>query len=306
MAWTTKRRQDPSNVWFEIQQVYGMLETTGCLDFIKLDDHEVIAWLDTLDLWPTGMGKTLDASELGLSTADLNDAALSRSTAEDQRRRRRAELRFGNQTFDTGSTEGLRDLIDAVATSVDDAFLNTPPTPTRLMDVGPAERRLSGPKAGSSSRPKSYGGPKPTQEQTAAIGLAGEVLAYKWLQTAYSETTPDSWVSANRRFLLGGHPGDDSLGYDFRIARKNETLYFEVKSTITDQHEFDVGESELRAARAARKGWYRIIFIKSLFVPEERRLLVLPNPLEADVMTAFAQINQGMRLRFDPDVSPGT
>lgn len=34
---------------------------------------------------------------------------------------------------------------------------------------------------------------------------------------------------------------------------KNETLYFEVKSTITDEYESDIGESELRAARAARK-----------------------------------------------------
>ncbi|HLF43082.1 MAG TPA: DUF3883 domain-containing protein [Acidimicrobiia bacterium] len=304
-AWSTKRALDAGDVWSEIQPVRDTLETSGCLDFVDLEEQQLIEWLDTLDLWPTGMGMTLDPSELGLSVADLDAASSSRSTADDKRRRRRTELKFGEQTFDTANTEGLRELIDAVAASVDDDFPQTRSTPTRLIAVSPPERRSRGPRTGSGTTPRSYGGPKPTQEQTSAIGLAGEVLAYKWLQAAYKETTPDSWVSANRTFLLGGHAGDDSLGYDFRIARKNETLYFEVKATTTDEYEFDIGESELRAARAARKGRYRIIFIRSTFVPEERRLLVLPNPLEPDVMTSFAQINQGMRLRFDPALGRG-
>ncbi len=61
-------------------------------------------------------------------------------------------------------------------------------------------------------------------------------------------------MSGNRAFLLGGHPGDDTLGYDFRIARRSGTLLFEVKATNTDQHIFDISDRELAAAKAARKG----------------------------------------------------
>ena len=73
-----------------------------------------------------------------------------------------------------------------------------------------------------------------------------------------------------------------------------------MKTTTTDDYEFDIGESELRAARAARKGTYRIIFIRSVLQPDARRLFVLPNPLEPAAASSFLQINQGMRFRFDP------
>lgn len=73
-----------------------------------------------------------------------------------------------------------------------------------------------------------------------------------------------------------------------------------MKTTTTDDCEFDIGESELRAARAARKGTYRIIFIRSVLQPDARRLFVLPNPLEPAAASPFLQINQGMRFRFDP------
>ncbi len=298
-AWFTKLGSDAPEIWSDAQQVRDTLGASGCLDFIELDEQELLAWLVALELWPSGMNTTLDASELGLSAADLEEASSSTSKSDEKRRRRRTELTFGERTFDT-ATEELQELIEAVAASADDQFLGTRSTPMKLLAITPPDRRSGGTNKGTEGKPRSYGGPKPTQEQTSAIGLAGEVLAYRWLQHAYKETTPDSWVSANRTFQLGGHPGDDGLGYDFRIARKNETLLFEVKATTTDECEFDIGESELRAARAARKSWYRIIFIRSIFVPEERQLLVLPNPLEPDVVTSFAQINQGMRLRFDP------
>jgi len=81
------------------------------------------------------------------------------------------------------------------------------------------------------------------------------------------------------------------------LKRANEIL---LKSTTTDEHAFDIGESELRAARTAPKGRYRILFIEALLQPAHRRLLVLPNPLEAASAAAYEQVNQGMRLRFEP------
>jgi hypothetical protein len=298
-AWHAKSGADTPEIWSDLQQLRDTLGASGCLDFVELGELDLVAWLDALDLWPSGMSATVDAMELGLSAAEIAEGGASAAKSDETRRRRRTQLKFGERTFDTATGE-LQELIEAVAASVDDEFLRTRPTPVRLSMIRPPARRPGGSDTGTRGAPRSYGGPKPTPEQNAAIGLAGEVLAYRWLQAAYRETTPDSWVSASRTFRLGGHPGDDALGYDFRIARKSETLLFEVKATTTDEYEFDIGESELREARRARKGCYRIIFIKSILLPEERELLVLPNPLEGDFAESFVQINQGIRLRFDP------
>lgn len=123
-------------------------------------------------------------------------------------------------------------------------------TPVRLSELSRYDGKVGG-GGGGGEAPRQYARSKPSQEQTDAIGLAGEALAYSWLQRHYPETTADSWVSANRTFLLGGHPGDDKRGYDFEIARKNETLFFEVKTTTTDEHAF-ASESQSSCARRSQ------------------------------------------------------
>ena len=50
------------------------------------------------------------------------------------------------------------------------------------------------------------------------------------------------------------------------------------------------------ATASAPRDWYRLIFIRSVLIPEDRELLVLPHPLDPP----YAQVNQGLRLRFDP------
>ncbi len=101
-------------------------------------------------------------------------------------------------------------------------------------------------------------------------------------------------------FAVGGHEGNDSLGHDFEVIRRSQTLLFEVKATPGDTYEFDFGESKLRAAKQARRGVYRIIFITSVLDSKDRELLVLPNPLESGAGDLFAQVNEGVRLRFRP------
>lgn len=292
-AWAAKRGTEAPDAWTDLQQVRDRIGESGALDFIALEEPDLLAWIHVLGLWPAKIPMTLDHSELGLSAADLAAGKASKSASEQQRRLRRSELAFESRMYDTASDE-LHDLADAIDASVSDDFLRTRATLTKLADIAPSKPGPSRTSGGGSSG--SRGAQKPTDEVTSAIGLAGEILAYRWLQETYPETTPDSWVSRNRRFQLGGHPGSDSLGYDFRIARNNETLLFEVKATKTDEYEFDIGESELRAARATRRGWYRIIFIRSVLTPADRELLVLPHPLGP----SYAQVNQGIRLRFDP------
>jgi hypothetical protein len=293
-AWVTKQGEELPDVWADLQQIRDQLGASGALDFVVLAVSDLLSWIDPLGMWPADMPLTLDTAALGLSAPDIAAGKASGSESEGRRRRRRTELPFGDRTYDTASEE-LHDFADAINASVTNDFLLIRPAVAKLADIPP--RKPGGAsKAPGGGPPRPGRGGKPTDEVTAAVGLAGEILAYRWLQAAYAETTPDSWVSRNRRFHLGGHPGDDTLGYDFRVARKNETLFFEVKATKTDEYEFDIGESELRAARSTRKGWYRIIFIRSVLTADDRELLVLPHPLDP----CYAQVNQGLRLRFDP------
>jgi hypothetical protein len=292
-AWLVKRREQLPDAWTDLQEIRDSLASSGALDFVALDTPDLLAWIDTLGLWPTEMPVTLEHAQLSLSAADLAAGKASGSESDRRRRRRRTELTLGSRTYDTGSDD-LLDFVKAIDGSVSEDFLRARPTVTKLAELPPRKPRQGGGRSGATG-----GGSKPPDEVTAAIGLAGEILAYRWLRETYPETTPDSWVSRNRRFQLGGHPGNDSLGYDFRIARNNETLFFEVKATKTDDYAFDIGESELRAARATRRAWYRIIFIRSVLNAGDRELLVLPHPLDP----FYGQVNQGLRLRFDP--APG-
>jgi hypothetical protein len=297
-AWSIKSGLPRSEAWLERQHVRDALGMEGCLDFRELQESHLISWLVQVGLWPAGMPSSADPDVLGLGPTDLKASESSSAASAQTRRRRRTELMFAEQSYDTAASDELRRLIEAVVETADERFLGTRSTPRRLLPMATTKR--TGGSGGSGGGPKSYAGGQLSEEKASAIGLAGEVLAYRWLQRAYEETTPDSWVSANRTFELGGHPGDDGLGYDFRVMRKSETLFFEVKATTTDSYEFDFGESELRAARAARKGWYRIIFIRSVLDPAQRELLVLPNPLEFSTPPTFSQINRGVRLKFDP------
>lgn len=302
-AWTTKRSQQPPTAWRQSTAVRDDLNSSGCLDFVALDRSELLPWLSALALWPDEMPLTLEMEPLGLTPADLADGAASSTAFRERNRRHRTELRFGDRTFDTaGDDLGL--FLEAIESSVDEDFLATRPTTTKLETMAVPPRRPGIPGGVPGGR-RIDGSWKPSAEQTAAIGLAGEVLAYRWLQHNYAETTPESWASGNRTHELVGHPGDDTLGYDFVIYRKSETLYFEVKATTTDEFAFDMGESELRAARA-RRGAYRVLFIRSILSPEDRELLVLPNPLEPASRSLFVQVNQGVRLRFEAPSRPST
>lgn len=298
-AWVARNGGSAPAQWTDLQKLRDALTESGCLDFAVLDTADLIAWLGTLSLWPTEMAQTTDLVVLGLTTADLERGTASRTQADMERRRLRTSLTFGGKTYDT-STDELRELARAVEGSIDEAFLRTRPTPSKL-EVIPVRHDGGESGSGRRTRPQRHRGQEPTDEQTSALGLIGELLAYRWLKHAYPEdVTPDSWVSGNRAFMLGGHPGDDTLGYDFRIARRSGPLLFEVKATSTDQYVFEISDRELSAAKAARKGQYRIIHIRSVLSPSERDLIVLPNPLEVESSRLYEQINRGLRLRFAP------
>lgn len=296
-AWANHTAAAIPNAWNETHGIRDSLNSTGCLDFELLDIKALLTWLSRLGHWPEGMPESLDRTQLGLTADDFSAAAARRDDVARDRRRLRTELTFGDRTYDV-STDELLLLVNEVEGAISDGLASTPPKPLTLASLPTSRSRQR------DTEPNGLGSPihqrKPSADQATAIGLLGEAIAYKWLQRNFPETNPDSWVSGNRQRRLGGPEGDDHLGYDFRVMHAGQVLFFEVKATTSDAFEFDIGESEVRAARAARKGTYKIIFIRSILDSASQELLLLSNPFEPSSAGQFRQINQGMRLRFRP------
>ncbi|MFG2943310.1 protein NO VEIN domain-containing protein [Streptomyces sp. NPDC048282] len=88
-----------------------------------------------------------------------------------------------------------------------------------------------------------------------------------------------SWVSTNRRKAFPGPPGDDGLGYDFRIGSGRRPYMYEVKATQGDGGRFELGESEVRAARqhAGNERW-RLLMVTHALTPDRMSIRMLPSP----------------------------
>ncbi|MYR56332.1 DUF3883 domain-containing protein, partial [Streptomyces sp. SID625] len=133
--------------------------------------------------------------------------------------------------------------------------------------------------------------------QREAIGYAGEWFAHQWLCRHYPAANETSWVSRNRGKFFPGDPGDDGLGYDFRVGGGSRPLLFEVKATLGDGGRIELGESEVRTAqRHAGSDRWRILVVTSVLEPSRLRVAMLPNPFGARGRDLYRE--EGGALRF--------
>ncbi|MGV8968374.1 MAG: DUF3883 domain-containing protein [Cellulomonas sp.] len=297
-AWLRQNDAPAPAAWDEQTEIREKLNASGCLDFEPLTVETLVEWLAVLGLWPDQMPRTVDLQQLGIDPSETDPKALQ-ARARAERARERDSVRVGGQRFDT-SGDGLVDLLDMVKGTIGADFLGTSTQVSALFPLASAVLHGPGSRAKPAS-PREIHTSGPSNSVTSAIGLAGECLAYGWLTHQYKEATPRSWVSGNRVQGLGGESGDDTLGYDFVVHRRSGSVYFEVKATVTDELAFDIGESELRFARTARKDKYRILFVRQVF--SKPKILVLPNPLDARFADSYQQVNQGIRFRFAPKLA---
>src|SRR5207244_4998358 len=110
----------------------------------------------------------------------------------------------------------------------------------------------------------------------------------------------DAWKSEMRSQVLPGI-GVDNLGYDFSIRYRRKTWQLEVKSSVGDPMQFEMGESEVRAAMeaaSARDTEYRVIYVSGVIDPAALRIDVLPNPWSTEGRPLFQTIGQGWRYGF--------
>jgi hypothetical protein len=138
-----------------------------------------------------------------------------------------------------------------------------------------------------------------SDEQRQATGFSGEWFAYQWLRRHYPTANESSWVSTNRRHVFGGDPGDDSLGFDFRIELSAAPLMFEVKANQNEPGAFELTDSEIREARRnARSGRWRLLVVSYVFDQSRCRVMRLPNPFDPHHEGKFRAADHGILYRY--------
>lgn len=302
-AWANKEGRALPETWSgesAASDLREQLERSGTLDFLPLDETECIQWLARLGLWPEGMMKTVDLDGLGLGEADLEIPQEKKERERRERERQRRIVTLDGQEFDA-TRDGYSEILGHVRESVREELLATN-IRTISLDLVPATTRggSSGPGPGKGRRIKPR---RLTNEQAAAVGLVGEGITYEWLRRRYpEECSPSSWKSAYRE-AIGEPPGDDTLGYDFEIVLKSRKVRFEVKATGGTDPRFEMGESEVGAARdsaGSNRLEYRIVFITEALDAERASLFVLPNPMDPAYRQFFAFPGTGLMCTFRP------
>lgn len=264
------------------------MHESGMFDFCVLTSDQIFNWLQANESWPESMPATTELAVLGLTADDLRDKTEADIAREAQERQRRT-IEFQGARY---GADQVGALLGAVETSLSGDFLATKKS---ITDPSAAPRRRPTTSGGGERKPTT----PPTDEQRALIGLVGEKAALEWLRRQYPGTDETCWKSTNRDRALGGHEGDDSLGYDFEIFDKGRRLYFEVKATAGEHTVIELGESEVRFAyQQARNERYRILFIPHVLDAPRRTLHVLPNPLSERGRACYEAHGTGIRYHF--------
>jgi hypothetical protein len=306
-VWCNKHETSMPTVWEtgEAQSVARQLENSGLLDFERVTPEQMPRLCRRAAIWPDEMPETLTLAALGLEPRDL---AAEKERAEQERQQREVKKRsitFGDTSLDTADGNFANRLCEIANDALrrDEAWLERSRRRLTLTTFEPSQP-TSGRGGGGKSKGRYNADREPTEAQRAAMGLAGEWLAYQFLQRRHpGYVNEDSWVSGNRSRVFGGDEGDDAAGHDFLVKTPQAEWLYEVKSSLEDSGEFELTANELRIASSAAKDGrrrYRILYVPHVFSPEKWSVLTLPNPMGEQTRTQFQTVGRGsLRLRFE-------
>ena len=168
--------------------------------------------------------------------------------------------------------------------------------------------------SGGGSGAGGEGGSKPAPRRPPAdlrdlAGIVGEIHAYRFLRAEFGNdvVTREAWVSEIRLKVLPrvkGEPDNtsDSHGFDFQFRHQRRKWHVEVKATMADDPQFELGISEIRAAnRLARErgGRWRILRVRNV-LSERPEFDWLPNPFEEGFRKHFRLHRGGMFVSYTP------
>lgn len=293
----------------EVRQAWINPETThdaciaqacraGWLDFRLLNEEEIARWLTIGGMWPAGRAANVDPAAWGLSAESVATSEERTKAERAEQRRRRTQVEFAGMAM-SALPDGYTDIVAAVAAETDHApaLEHVPSSDATLKTMGPAKSSGT-PGARSGRMPPRWPGGEMSDEQKVAVGLIGELWAREWLRRKHHlESINESvWVSRYRDAVLNTSGGSDSLGYDFIVATKSRTYYYEVKASTGDPLRFELGPTEIFAAqrfRADREHRYRILYFAYVGDPGRLTWKLLPNPFSVKGAGKFCPVGRG-------------
>ena len=303
-AWCVKNSATVPAPWIDGDGGYSSIRTVldkgGAFEFQTLSETSVIRWLAILGAWPAGMPESLDRDVLGIGDKDL-DAEHARVRAEaDARKREARSVSFNGRKIDPEEAD-WPSVCDELSATLSSKLLS--------MAIGSAaklkpSRARDKPRSREEDR-KQKPPPPPSRapsQKTDMIGRLGEMAVYHWLRRRLPDQDIDAaWVSGNARPITN-REGSDSLGYDFEIGFRGQRWQIEVKASLSDPCAFILGETEVRAGRAAarpRSGTqYWIAYVSNIGTPSQARVEMLPNPMSEEGEAVLNLLGEGLRYGF--------
>ncbi|MBA69762.1 MAG: hypothetical protein CML30_12895 [Rhizobiales bacterium] len=302
-AWCAKNEPDGSTAALladdESNHVRKRLDDVGVLDFQPLDQNALLRWLHALELWPTAMPLALDLKGLDLSEGDLSTESVRAREANEERKRETRSVPFNGRIIDPIGAD-LFQISEELGRTLSAKVLGRSlGTMTDLAE--PNGSLTSKPKEAGNRSPKGSR-PRVPEEKTELIGRLGEVTIYHWLRKILPNQDIDAaWRSENGE-LITGRKGRDGLGYDFEVSYRNQIWQIEVKASLDDPQSFEMGETEVAAARAAarpRSGvQYKIAYVSYVSEPARAMIEMLPNPMSEDGARVLELRGEGIRYGF--------
>ena len=303
-TWCGLHDQEIPEIWADNQDVSdtklrSALDTAGIMDFREVDDTDLLAWCVALGHWPQGMKETLDRVALEIKTTDIEDARdRAREEAEKQEAKARS-VEFNGNDVDPNVADW---------TEISGVIADKLPREIKRLALGtqagltPVAKRTGG--MDRESRGRSDNLPRRIpQAKKDMIGRLGELVVYHWLRERFQNQDIDAaWVSKNGNEQLGRSHGSDDLGFDFRVEYRKQTWLIEVKASVGDQQRFEMGETEVRAAREAARPRsstrYVVVYVANPHDPENANIDVLPNPMSAEADGVLDLLGEGVRFGF--------
>lgn len=277
-----------------------LLDQAGVFEFQSLDEAAVIDWAAIVGAWPSGMVRTLDRVKLGIVEKDLDTERLKAKAAIEARRKAERSINFKGRSVDPEEVD-WQALAAELGESLSPAMLKTPlGGQAKLLPA--LEKTLRGARPSKPGGPGGIGGSggfAPSQK-TDMIGRLGEIAVYHWLKQRLKQDIDAAWRSKNGTAFTG-REGSDSLGYDFEVSFRNQLWQIEVKASLGDPRAFEMGETEVRAGRAAARGrgvQYWVAYVSNLSQPSQTRVELLPNPMSEEGEAVLNLLGEGLRYGF--------
>ena len=249
--------------------------------------------------------KNLDdiRQRLKLTPKNIHAHCQERLRRDQEEKRRQRTFDVAGASFEVG-TESYGDLFEHLKSLADPEGPHANKDEiTPLSEAGPSGSGLGGGRrrAGKSSHRR------PSADLRELVGVVGEMHAYRFLCAKFGSdvVTRDSWVSEIRLKILPlveGEPDNtsDSHGFDFRFIHRRRKWHVEVKATMGDDPQFDLGISEINTATRlarARGGLWRILRVRNA-LSDQPEFDWLPNPFEEGSSKLFRLHRGGMMVSY--------